>query len=72
MKATLSQIEAFYWIARLGSFRGAADFLNLTQPTISLRIRASRRRWMHGCSSGRAGGRGSPARERHCYRVRIA
>lgn len=40
MKATLGQIEAFYWIARLGSFRGAAEFLNLTQPTISLRIRA--------------------------------
>lgn len=40
MKATLGQIEAFYWIARLGSFRSAASFLNLTQPTISLRIQA--------------------------------
>ena len=40
MKATLGQIEAFYWIARLGSFRAAADLLNLTQPTVSLRISA--------------------------------
>jgi DNA-binding transcriptional LysR family regulator len=40
MKPSLGQIEAFYWIARLGSFRKAASFLNLTQPTITLRIRA--------------------------------
>lgn len=40
MKATLSQIEAFYWIARLGSFRGAAGFLHVTQPTLTLRIQA--------------------------------
>jgi DNA-binding transcriptional LysR family regulator len=40
MKTTLSQIEALYWIARLGSFRAAAARLNLTQPTISLRIKA--------------------------------
>ena len=39
MKATLAQIEAFYWIARLRGFRAAAGHLNLTQPTISLRIR---------------------------------
>src|SRR5262249_26214632 len=39
MKATLNQIEAFHWIARLGSFHGAAAQLSLTQPTISLRIR---------------------------------
>src|SRR5258708_11280983 len=39
MKATLSQIEAFYWIAQLGSYRAAAAQLNLTQPTVSLRIR---------------------------------
>jgi DNA-binding transcriptional LysR family regulator len=39
MRATLSQIEALYWIARLGSFRAAAVQLGLTQPTISLRIR---------------------------------
>jgi DNA-binding transcriptional LysR family regulator len=39
MKATLSQIEAFYWVTRLHGFRAAAGHLNLTQPTISLRIR---------------------------------
>src|SRR5580693_4156353 len=40
MRATLGQIEALYWIERLGSFRAAAVQLNLTQPTISLRIRS--------------------------------
>jgi len=39
MKATLNQLEAFYWIARLGGFHAAAARLNLTQPTISLRVR---------------------------------
>jgi DNA-binding transcriptional LysR family regulator len=39
MKATLSQIEAFYWINRLHGFHAAAARLNLTQPTVSLRIR---------------------------------
>ncbi len=39
MRATLNQIEAFYWVARLGSFHAAACHLNLTQPTISARIR---------------------------------
>ena len=38
MRATLSQIETFFWISELGSFRAAALQLNLTQPTISLRI----------------------------------
>jgi len=41
MKITLSQIEAFYWIARLGSFHAAAASPEtFSQPTISLRIRA--------------------------------
>ena len=40
MRATLGQIEAVYWIERLGSFRAAAVQLNLTQPTISLRIKS--------------------------------
>src|SRR5260370_32833363 len=35
----LTQIETFFWIARLGSFQQAAARLNLSQPTISLRIR---------------------------------
>ena len=39
MRATLNQLEAFYWIARLGGFHAAATRLNLTQPTVSLRIR---------------------------------
>ena len=39
MRATLNQIETFFWIARLQSFQAAADELNLSQPTISLRIR---------------------------------
>jgi DNA-binding transcriptional LysR family regulator len=32
-------LETFLWTARLGSFRAAADHLNSTQPTVSLRIR---------------------------------
>jgi DNA-binding transcriptional LysR family regulator len=39
MRFTLAQLEAFYWIARLGKFQEAARQLNITQPTISLRIR---------------------------------
>lgn len=39
MRMTLAQIETFYWIARLGSFHAAARHLNLTQPTVSVRIR---------------------------------
>ncbi|MDN3274370.1 LysR family transcriptional regulator [Frankia sp. RB7] len=39
MRYTLGQAEAFYWVAKLGSFRAAAAQLNLTQPTVSLRVR---------------------------------
>jgi DNA-binding transcriptional LysR family regulator len=39
MRFTLAQLETFYWISRLGSFRAASQRLNLAQPTISLRIR---------------------------------
>jgi DNA-binding transcriptional LysR family regulator len=39
MRITFAQLEAFYWISRLGSFREAARHLHLAQPTISLRIR---------------------------------
>lgn len=35
----LQQIEAFFWIAKLGSFVAAAERLNITQPTVSQRIR---------------------------------
>jgi DNA-binding transcriptional LysR family regulator len=39
MRFTLAQIEAFLRIVEAGSFQGAARHLNLTQPTISQRIR---------------------------------
>lgn len=39
MRYTLSQAEAFFWVAKLGSFRAAAAHLSLTQPTVSLRVR---------------------------------
>ena len=35
---TLKQLEAFVWVADLGSFRKAASHLNTTQPNISARI----------------------------------
>lgn len=39
MKLTLAQLEALFWIARLGSVRAAAARLSLTQPALSLRIK---------------------------------
>ena len=36
---SLAQLDAFLWICRLGTFHAAAERLNLTQPTSSLRIR---------------------------------
>ena len=38
MNFSLKQLEAFVWVADLGSFRRAADRLNTTQPNISARI----------------------------------
>ena len=38
MRATLQQIESFYWVARLGGFHAAARHQHLTQPTISARV----------------------------------
>src|SRR5258706_16109957 len=35
---SIAQLEAFMWICKLGTFRAAADHLNVTQPTVSLRI----------------------------------
>ena len=32
------EIETFYWVATMGSFRAAAAKLNTTQPAISQRI----------------------------------
>ncbi len=40
MNLNLKQLEAFVWVADLGSFRRAADRLNTTQPNISSRIAA--------------------------------
>ena len=39
MSLELRQFETFYWIVRLGGFHAAAARLNLTQPTISARIK---------------------------------
>lgn len=39
MRFTLAQLEAFYWVATLGTVRDAARHLNLAQPTVSLRLR---------------------------------
>jgi DNA-binding transcriptional LysR family regulator len=39
MRYTFGQAEAFYWVARLGGFRAAANHLNLSQPTVSLRVK---------------------------------
>jgi DNA-binding transcriptional LysR family regulator len=38
-RITISQLEAFYWVAELGSVHRAANKLNVTQPTVSLRLR---------------------------------
>lgn len=38
MRPGFHQLEAFYWVARLGGFHAAARHLHLTQPTISARI----------------------------------
>ncbi|MGE0797484.1 MAG: LysR family transcriptional regulator [Lautropia sp.] len=38
MRPTFAQLEAFWWIARLGSFHAASRHLHVTQPTITARI----------------------------------
>jgi DNA-binding transcriptional LysR family regulator len=38
--AELRSLEIFYWVAKLKSFRGAAERLNTTQPAVSQRIAA--------------------------------
>ena len=40
MFRSITQLEAYYWVARLGSFQAAAERLGLTQPSISIRIKA--------------------------------
>ena len=39
MLRNVAHLQAFHWIARLGSFRAAAERLGVTQPTISIRLR---------------------------------
>lgn len=39
MRTTLRQIEAFYWTAKLGSIRAAANHLNFSQPALSSRVK---------------------------------
>lgn len=38
MSLNLKQLETFIWVADLGSFKRAAEYLNTTQPNISSRI----------------------------------
>ena len=38
-RITIAQLEAFYWVAELGAVHKAAGRLNVTQPTVSLRLR---------------------------------
>jgi DNA-binding transcriptional LysR family regulator len=38
-RITIAQLEAFYWVAQLGSVGQAAVKLRVTQPTVSLRLR---------------------------------
>ncbi len=44
---TLAQLEAFQCICRLGTFQAAAEHLNLTQPTVSLRIQSMEQAFGH-------------------------
>jgi DNA-binding transcriptional LysR family regulator len=39
MALSFSALESFYWVSQLRSFNAAADKLNVTQPTVSYRIR---------------------------------
>lgn len=39
MIRNVAQLEAFYWVFKLRSFNAAASHLNITQPTISARIK---------------------------------
>ena len=35
----IHSLRTFYWVNRLGSFRKAAEALNISQPSVSARIR---------------------------------
>ncbi len=54
----LRQIETFYWAAKLGSFSAAADRVNATQSTVSMRIQDLERDfWIPLFDRGRRGAR---------------
>src|SRR5262249_35910849 len=54
----LRQLEPFYWVAKLGSFSAAADRLNATQSTVSMRIQDLERDFGHTLfDRGRRGAR---------------
>src|SRR5262249_51503225 len=54
----LRQLETFYWVAKLGSFSAAADRLNATQSTVSMRIQDLERDFGHTLfDRGRRGAR---------------
>lgn len=38
-RPSIPQLEAFFWTAELGSVQRAAEILNVTQPTLSLRLK---------------------------------
>src|ERR1700676_4001981 len=38
-RITIAQLEAFHWVAELGAVHKAAKRLNVTQPTVSFRLR---------------------------------
>ena len=44
---TMKQIEAIFWVAKLGSFDEAADYLNTTQSAVSKRIQELESRYGH-------------------------
>lgn len=52
--ADFKAIETFMWVVTLGSFRGAAQKLNTTQPAISQRIAQLEREVGSGCCSATA------------------
>jgi DNA-binding transcriptional LysR family regulator len=69
----LRQLEAFYWIARLGSFHAAARHLHVAQPSISARVRELEKHL--GVALFDRGGRGvrptAKGRELLAYAARI-
>jgi DNA-binding transcriptional LysR family regulator len=39
VRFSLAQLEAFYWLAELGTFKAVSERLNLSQPAITTRIK---------------------------------